>query len=503
MTSHETLRDRLLRQSQDTAFDLAIIGGGITGAGILRDASLRGLRAILFEKNDFASGTSSHSSKLVHGGLRYLETFDLGLVFEGCHERQILLNTAPRIVYPLPFLYPVYRGQRRRLWEVGAGVFLYELLAAFRSVRTPRIRLRKRTLEMEPGLRSQDLVGSALYFDAITRDSDLTLATLKSGLEKGGVALNHTTVRNVVENGGTVHGVEVSDGLSGKHYRVKARWVVNASGPWVDSTRKLIDPESEPKLRPTKGVHLIFESNRFFHRRALLLLAPSDGRVTFVIPWAGRTMVGTTDTDFTGDPSEARATDEDVDYLLDSVNHYFPSAKLERKDIISTFAGIRPLLRDDRSHASQVSREHQIFSEKPGFVTIAGGKLTTYRKMAEQVVDWIAARTPEWKGKFGPSLTAKTHLDPAFTRDPGAGSQVEKEIEYHVGELLAATVTDVLCWRTSLTYLDRSHGLHLSAQVGEMLGRKLGLNSDETASQLREYLEVTRQAESGLRRDTP
>jgi glycerol-3-phosphate dehydrogenase len=475
-------------------FDLIVIGGGINGAGILRDASLRGFKAILFEQNDFASGTSSKSSKLIHGGLRYLETYDFKLVFEATHERRLLLKLAPDLIKPLSFLFPVYKGDRRKLFEVAAGVWLYELLASFHGIRKPEIRFRERTLEIAPPLRADRLVGSALYYDAVTDDTQLTLANLRSAWKKGAFTLNHARISRLLQESEKIVGVEVMDEITGQTLNVRSRWVVNSTGPWSDRFLKSNLDTAKPRLRLTKGVHLVLPSEKIPIAHACVMLAPTDGRVTFLIPWNGVLLLGTTDTDFTGDPTDVRTSQEDVTYLLKVANYYFPDARLTSNDVISTFAGLRPLLDDQQKHPSSVSREHTIFTERDGLVSLAGGKLTTYRKMSSEVVDHLIRHTSEWKNRPRKSPTASEPLFSEFST-----LSFREKIERSIQEEMACTLSDVLCFRTGSVHLEKDHGRSRIEEVSSLLRDQLALSERELKDQVKVLEEVIERAESGLK----
>src|SRR5213083_407409 len=342
--------------------DLLVIGGGITGAGIARDAALRGIRTALVDKGDFGGGTSSHSSRLIHGGLRYLEQRAFRLVFEASRERRVLLTIAPHLVRPLAFLFPAYRGARVSAWRLRAGLWLYDLLAAFRNVRTHRWLGRRAVLRLEAGLRERDLQGAGLYYDAQADDARLVIATMRGA-------------------------------LSGATCTVRALVVVNATGPWLDRVRRLDDPRAEPLVRLTKGTHVVVPRQRLGNAHAVTLTSPIDGRVMFILPWGDQTYIGTTDTDEDASPDEVRATADDVIYLLRSANAFFPQARLAPTDVVGTWAGLRPLLAPPRDvSASDVSREHRIVESPSGLITIAGGKLTTYRVMGQDVAERVAAR---------------------------------------------------------------------------------------------------------------
>ena len=397
--SHQT-RAAALSSMAAQPVDLLVIGGGITGAGIARDAALRGFRIALVDKGDFGSGTSSHSSRLIHGGIRYLEQRNFHLVFEASHERRVLLRIAPHLVRPLPFLFPVYRGARVPAWKLRAGMWLYDALAAFRNVKTHRWLSPKQVRRAEPALKDRGLTGAALYWDAQTDDARLVLATMRSAARAGALVANYAEVTSLLKPDGRVRGAVVRDVLSGETRTVRALVVVNAGGPWVDALCRMDDPAAPPLLRPTKGAHVAVPRRRIGHERAITLFSPIDGRVMFVLPWGDLSYVGTTDTDADASPDSVRVTADDVTYLLRSANAAFPDAHLAPNDVVSVWAGLRPLLRQEQAAApSQVSREHRVVESAHGLITIAGGKLTTYRVMARDVADRVAARLHQLDGR--------------------------------------------------------------------------------------------------------
>ena len=381
--------DTLQRLALET-FDVVIVGGGINGAAIARDAALRGLSVALLERDDFASGTSSRSSRLIHGGVRYLEHGYLHLVFEASRERRILLATAPHLVRPLPFTWPMYAGARIPRWKLLAGLWLYDVLALFRNVKN-HVRLSPRgVLEREPALTAHGLRGGALYYDASTHDTRLTLANALDAAALGAAVLNHADVTGLERNGGTAAGVTARDTIGGGTFLVRARCVVNAAGPWSDEVRTWDEPGHGAGVRGTKGAHVQVLRDRIGNRRAVTLVSPVDGRVMFVLPAGAHTIIGTTDTETTMTPDQVRATEADVDYLLRSANGCFPNAKLERADVISAWAGLRPLIASGNTGTpASASREHAIHVSAAGVVSISGGKLTTYRAMSADVVDTV------------------------------------------------------------------------------------------------------------------
>jgi len=369
------------------SYDVVVIGGGITGAGVARDAALRGLRVALFEKDDFASGTSSRSSKLVHGGVRYLERGDLRLVWEACHERRLLLHAAPHLVRPLPFVFPVFRDSRFGPARLRLGMWLYDALATFRNVRRHRMLSASSHARWGEGLRAEGLRGAALYWDAAMDDARLVLANVVAARDAGAVTLNRVGVVRLLLEGGAVRGVEVEDGLGGARAMVRARACVSCVGPWTNAFLTQV-PGAPAPLATTRGSHIVVKR---LTERAFTLAAGSDGRVFFVLPWLGATLIGTTDLDDAGDPDRVVPAESEIEYLLAETNRHFPAAGLRRDDVQAVFAGMRPLLRTPGT-ASTRSREHALLEPVPGLLVVAGGKYTTYRAVAAEVVDRVTAR---------------------------------------------------------------------------------------------------------------
>lgn len=379
-----------LRELGAGGFDLLVIGGGITGAGIAREAALRGLSTALVEARDFGEGTSSRSSRLIHGGLRYLEQGRVHLVWEALRERRILLRLAPHLVRPLPFILPVFKGDRVPRWKVSVGLALYDLLAAGGNVRRHRTLGKRDLLLAEPLIRERGLTGGAMYFDAQCDDSRLVVATVRAAAAHGARVANYMRVTGLIPTVAGVRGAYLRDELSGESGEVRARMVVNATGPWADAIRRLEDARAAPLLRPTKGVHVVVPRARVGNRHAVIFTSPVDGRVMFVLPWGDWAYIGTTDTDSPLGPDAVSVDPADVIYLLRSANALFPSARLEPSDVIASWAGLRPLLAADPSaKASAVSREHRIVRGPGGVFTIVGGKLTTWRRMAVQMTDLL------------------------------------------------------------------------------------------------------------------
>ena len=436
-------------------FDLLVIGGGINGAGAARDAAMRGLRVALVEQADFASGTSSRSSKLVHGGVRYLEQLDFKLVLEASLERRILLRIAPTLVRPLPFILPVYRADRRGARTVQAGMWLYDALSLFRNQRH-RMLSAGEALRLEPSLNLEGLRGAALYYDAQMDDARLCLANVISASQHGAVVANYTRVSRLVRQGGRTAGAEVCDALGGDSFEVRAKHVINAAGPWLDDICALDGPEPA-KLRVTKGTHIIVPALTQSHA---ITIQSSDERVVFVIPWHGFSLLGTTDTDYSGRPEDVRPNGQEVDFLLSEVKRIIPGHRLTSDDVLASFAGLRPLVRSGTSDSSQTPREERIYESPSGLLSVAGGKFTTYRLTAKRVVDRIS-RAP-----------CRTHLEAL----PAAGpppDDLELGAKWAVDEEMALTVEDVLRRRLGLA-LTPGQGLLEAETVANMMAERLG-----------------------------
>jgi glycerol-3-phosphate dehydrogenase len=373
----------------DQPFDLLVLGGGITGAGVALDAVTRGFHVALIDKGDFAGGTSSASSKLVHGGLRYLERGDFSLVYEALQERRLLLNNAPHLVRPLRFVLPFYRGSRVPPWQWRVGLALYDLLAGSGNLHRNRSRRTPQILKEFPGLRAADLRDGAEYWDAQMDDSRLCVEVLKTAATAGACIANYVEAIAFERTDGPINGVRAVDRIGGQELSIRARVVLNATGPWVDTVCKLAGDDTGPHLQPTKGVHLLAADRGF--KAAFLLLHPADGRVFFVIPWMGKTLIGTTDTFTPESPDELHVTRADVDYLLEAFNFYFQPG-LAEGDLLGRFAGLRPLLHSKPGAPSAMTREFHVFTSASGLVSVAGGKYTTFRHMAEVITDVIARR---------------------------------------------------------------------------------------------------------------
>lgn len=525
------LNDRLIDGEK---VDLLVIGGGITGAGIALDAASRGLKTILVEKGDFASGTSSTSSKLIHGGFRYLKNRDFRLVFEALRERGLLLRLAPGIVKPLPFLIPVYDGGFRHIkklvqWffrpekitimelikaplALRMSVALYDLLAGKRKIRKHQILSRKDVLNVEPMLNPRNLKGGAIYWDAFGLDFRLTLNVIKKAHEFGAKCLNYAEVVEFLRENGTIVGAKIKDRLTDKTYRVFARKVVIAAGPWVDEIRERAGVKQR-LLRPTKGSHIVVSKDRLNIKNAVVMEA-SDGRLTFAIPWDDLVIVGTTEVEYYKSPDEVKITKEEVDYLLEVVNRYFPSAELGYEDVITTYSGIRPLIDERGLRATDVSREHRVVEEN-GVITIAGGKLTTYRVMAKDVVDRITETecltdSIQLKDQctdfpIDVDKDIREYMIQVYGKDEieniarlvRENPQLKErilpdhphiwaEVNFAVENEFTVRLSDVIIRRLGL-YFKESNG-DVAKQIAEHMGKILGWNSQRIEAEVEDYL---------------
>jgi glycerol-3-phosphate dehydrogenase len=526
-----------------SSFDIVVCGGGITGAGIARDAALRGLRVALLEQRDFGSGTSSKSSKLIHGGLRYLQQGNFRLVFEGTSERAVQMKVAPHLVRPIPFLVPVYRGQANGLATIDAGLWLYDALALFRVPRLHRTYRGERARRLEPALATDGLRGIVEYYDCLTDDARLVLENILDAKALGADVRSYTRVTELVrDRGGRIVAVRAEDQLTGAVDELATKTVVIAAGPWTDALLPALHVgDARRLLRPTKGVHIVVDRARLPVSRAITMFT-RDGRAVFCLPWVERTVIGTTDTDEQGDPSEVAATRADVDYLCENANEFFPDAHLRPDDVIATWAGLRPLVASDAGRASDVSREHHVIARPEGIVVIAGGKLTTYRLMAKEAVDAaggllaatnghqriarsttrgrplpgaqglpeaseaaVAAVALEVERLAGVPARVATHLSQTYGHRavdvvrrglarPALLERIDRdlpyiwaEVEHAVGDELARTIEDVLVRRIPLCLRGRNQGLDAAPRVAEVLGAALGWSAAESQRQQTAY----------------
>ncbi len=539
-------------------FDVLVIGGGITGAGVALDAAARGYRVALVEKNDFASGTSSKSTKLVHGGIRYLPQFDFALVREALVERGLLVRHAPFLVRPQPFVLPLYEHAR---WPAGlpvtpptdfglgfvldAGLWLYDVMAGRLNIgRHKRISARE-TLRRVPALRSAGLRKAFLYYDAQTNDTQLTITVLRSAAQLGAVVTNYTQVIGFTHVQDKLGGAVVCDVLSNQELTVPARHIVNATGVFAERVAALAGEESKATIEPSKGIHLVVARERLkMGTTAVVLPETEDGRILYVIPWGVRALIGTTDTG-SGDLDDPQASPEDIAYLLQHVNDYL-EVDLAHHDILSVYAGYRPLVKSRGARAADLSRSHVVLQETNGMVTIVGGKLTTYRRMAQDTVDVLAKRDGlpishptehlllagatgwhdakrkiEARGQeLGLAPETIDHLACTFgsnaatvldliDEDDSLGERLLPELPYLRAEVvyacrgeMAMTLEDVLARRTRIMLEDAERGASIAPQVAALMAGELDWSSEQVCAEVKKYRAlVAHQYEAeGLRR---
>lgn len=398
-------RSGILEDLESTTFDLLVIGGGITGAGIAWDAAKRGMKTALIEKNDFAFGTSSRSTKLIHGGLRYLKKGEVKLVREVGREREWLHRHAPHLVTPMPMLLPIYKGGTFGYFSTSVGLYVYDRLAGVKRSERRMMYRRDDTVLQEPLLKQEGLLGSGRYYEYRSDDARLTIEVLKTAVRHGAWAINYTEAADFMYYRSKICGVKAVDRLTGRELEIRAKRIINAAGPWVDPVRSKDHALKDKRLLLTKGVHLVVDHAKLPVRQAAYFDVP-DGRMIFVIPRDGKTYIGTTDTVFTGNPDRPRTTAADRQYLLDAVNGIFQGFRLDADDVEAMWAGLRPLISEEGKKPSDVSRRDEIWESASGLITLAGGKLTGFRKMAEKAVDYVAASlAQEVRQAYGPCTT--------------------------------------------------------------------------------------------------
>ncbi|WP_297762761.1 glycerol-3-phosphate dehydrogenase/oxidase [uncultured Muriicola sp.] len=436
-------------------FDIVVIGGGITGGGIALDAASRGLKVLLLEKGDFASGTSSKSTKLIHGGLRYLKQFDFWLVKEVGSERAIVHKLAPHLVLPEKMLLPLIEGGSYGKWLTSVGLKVYDILAQVSGDDKRQMLEKKEAMNLEPLLPNKKVKGAGYYSEYRTDDARLTLENIKTSLQFGAEALNYAEAINFIYKEDRVTGVVVKDHISGDEFSVNANYVVSAAGPWVDELRIINNSIKGKRLHLTKGVHLVFPHHKLPVKQSVYFDVP-DGRMIFAIPRGKITYVGTTDTNYHQDKDKVETDVADAIYLIAAVNNMFPSINLEMEDIESSWAGLRPLIHEEGKSASELSRKDEIFTSDTGLISIAGGKLTGYRKMAERVVNRIAKKMEEEEGNEVPDCITETI--------PLCGSKFKKykEVKKYIAAIYERIIDDGFT-KYDAWYLVTNYGVQTEA----------------------------------------
>lgn len=464
---------------RDQTLDVLVIGGGIVGSGVARDAAMRGLRTGLVEQHDFAFGTSSRSSRLLHGGMRYLAQGRLGLVREASLEKRVLHRIAPHLAEPLAFVFPAYRGGKWPLWQLRLGVKIYDLLCGGQNFGQSSSLTPAAALKHVPHLAGEQLTGATRYFDGLTNDARLVLDTLRSAAAHGAGVINYLKFQNA-DFAANTWTCDLEDQLTGQTHAVKSRAIVNATGPWAQGL-----PHSHVRLRLTKGIHIVIERSRLPVPDAVVMT--EAGRILFAIPWTDRVILGTTDTDYAGPIEEARVQGEDIAYLLGVIRKFFPSANLSEQDIISSWVGLRPLIASANGRPSDISRAHQIRNPEPGWWDVAGGKLTTYRLMAEQTVDQVVhnlklsaapCRTAE-EPLLSPEATEFSRLaPPPFER---------RAVDHFCLNEWAVHLDDVMIRRSGWHYY-HADAASKARPVAQWMSELLGWQEGRTEAELKRYL---------------
>jgi glycerol-3-phosphate dehydrogenase len=541
-------RREAIARMTGSELDVLVVGGGVVGAGAALDAVTRGLTTAIVEERDWASGTSSRSSKLIHGGLRYLEMLDFGLVREALRERGLLLDRiAPHLVRPVPFLYPL----QHRVWErayAGTGVALYDAMAytsgTAHGLRHHRHLSRSQALREAPCLRKDSLTGAIQYWDAQEDDARFTMTVVRTAVSFGALAANRAKVTGFLRQGERVAGARVTDQETGAEFEVRAKQVINATGVWTDDTQAMADTRGQFHVRASKGIHLVVPRDRLPSSTGLILR--TEKSVLFVIPWGRHWIIGTTDTDWHLAKDHPAATAQDIDYLLEHINSVINSP-LTREDVEGVYAGLRPLLSGEEESTSKLSREHVVGHPVPGLVVVAGGKFTTYRVMAADAVDEAArtmdARIPDsctaelpllgadgyrplWNQRRALAVTSGIHVarvehllnrygacvnelldliraDPSLAQPlPGADDYLAVEARYAVTHEGAMHLEDVLTRRTRISIEAWDRGVAAAPEVADLIADLLGWTDDDKKNEVDRYLaRVTAERESQTKPD--
>ena len=511
-------RDAFIEQitNSEKIWDLIVVGGGATGLGIAVDAASRGFKTLLLEQSDFAKGTSSRSTKLVHGGVRYLAQGNIGLVIEALKERGILLNNAPHLVKNESFIIPNYSWLNGFFYSIGLS--LYDLLAGKRSFGRSRLISRKELIRRIPNIRSDGLKSGVLYHDGQFDDSRLAISLALTAIRQDAILLNYFRVSGLSKNGNKINGVITKDQETGIEYSLKAKVVVNATGVFVDELMSIDKPEIKPMVQSSQGIHLVFDKSFLGSRDALMIPKTKDGRVLFVIPWHDKTLVGTTDTPLDAHQLEPRALEEEIRFILDTVAGYLTRTPT-RKDVLSVFAGLRPLAapQNDKQKTKEISRSHKLIVSESGLITITGGKWTTYRKMAEDTVDRvIAAGSLPYRVAVTKTLSlhgfkeSMEWTDPLFVYGSDANaikmlskeniswketldsrlSYIGAEVIWSARNEMARTVEDILARRTRALFLDARAAMRMAPAVAKLMAKELMKDENWEKEQVLSFLAI-------------
>ena len=483
------------RSQEEYVWDVIVIGGGATGLGSAVDAASRGLKVLLLEGHDFAKGTSSRATKLAHGGVRYMAQGNFSLVREALEERGRMLLNAPNLVKPLAFVIPVRNVFQKLFYWF--GLKMYDMLAGKLGVGPTTMMKKNEVLRAVPTISQHKLGGGVRYFDAQFDDARLAIALMKTLHKLGGMAVNYLPVTGFIKQGDKITGVKARDFFTGAEFCFKSKAVINATGVWVDEIRRMDSAETKPMLSPSQGVHVVVDQHFYPSKEALLVPKTSDGRVLFVVPWLGKTLIGTTDTPRKDSPWEPDALPEEIDFILQTAGQYLANAPT-RADVRSVFVGLRPLVSagDEKQNTKSISREHTVITSASGLVTITGGKWTTYRSMAEEVVDLVCDQQG-WMNK--PTRTRYLRLeDDLPMKKPGSALHEnldinEAEIAQAVLEEMAVTIEDVLARRSRALFLDSAAALDCMNEVRFVLQNELRYTDEELDRQEADFRRLVAQ----------
>lgn len=467
-------RDHIKRNLKNEEYDVVIIGGGITGAGIALDASNRGMKVALVEMQDFAQGTSSRSTKLVHGGLRYLKQLQVGVVAETGKERAIVYENGPHVTTPEWMLLPMHKGGTFGKFTTAIGLTMYDRLAGVKKSERKKMLSKQDTINKEPLVKQDGLKGGGYYVEYRTDDARLTIEVMKKAAEKGAEIINYTKSEHFTyDSNKKVNGIEVVDMIDNETYPIKAKKVINASGPWVDEVRSDDYARNNKQLRLTKGVHVVIDQSKFPLQQAVYFDTEKDGRMIFAIPREGKAYVGTTDTFYDNEKATPLTTQEDRDYLIDAINYMFPTVDVKDEDIESTWAGVRPLILEEGKDPSEISRKDEVWEGESGLLTIAGGKLTGYRHMALEIVDLLAKRLKKEYGlTFKPCATKELKISGG---DVGGSKNFDHFVKQKVDAAKGFGIDEDVAYRLASKYGSNVDDLFNIAQTAQYHTSKLPL----------------------------
>jgi glycerol-3-phosphate dehydrogenase len=533
-------RDTIIERLKNTEYDVIVIGGGITGAGVAREATMRGLRTALVDMQDFAAGTSSRSSKLAHGGIRYLAHGDMDLVKEATTERNWMRVHIPHLIRPIPFLFVAWEGGKYKKRDIKSATKIYDYLSdkneEFKNYKQRQILSPEEVAEAEPEIKKGGNNGGAIYYDNNVDDARLTIETLKEAVIRGADTINYCKAYDYIMKGGKIGGVKCKDLENDEEFKIKGKLVVNATGIWTDELLENY-PEDVPKplIRPTKGVHLVYKREHVKNKMATIITSITDGRAFFVLPRGDFTIIGTTDTDYKDDLADPFCNKDDADYLVKSVKYYFPTAELDYDNLLATYAGIRPLVKEKGVSESEVSRKHIIFFNENGLLTISGGKLTTWRKMAEDLFekaskrdifpdisreegfskqmflismskdDWekelnnssvklddkVARHLYQQYGRGAPKILELIQADDSLKeRIIDENDFIKAEILYVLKYELTPHLIDVFCRRTEMSlFIDHERQEEAARIVADLMGEEYSWNSDRKEEEITKFLD--------------